>query len=170
MSIDPIDASPYASLAELFGLDAERHAWRAYALCKTRPDLDWFPGGGESMREQRAICAACPVTDACLAAALHNGEKDGIWGGTSAQERRRIRREQNPRPNTAALIVNLLAEEGGTFHGSGGDLADLLGVTRQTVADHVGALEEQGRITVDPPAPRLGRKQIRTITLNRSTT
>ena len=169
MSIDPIDASPYASLAELFGLDAERHAWRAYALCKTRPDLDWFPGRGVSHDAQKTICSLCPVTDACLAAAFNNGEKDGIWGGTSERERRRIRRDRNPRPNHPARIVNFLAEEGGTFHGSAGDLCRAAGVD-PNLSSVVGHLEEQGRITVDPPAPRLRGHTIRTITLNRSTT
>ncbi len=168
MSIDPIDASPYASLAELFGLDAERHAWRAYALCKTRPDLDWFPGRGASFREQKEVCAACPVADACLEAALRNGEKDGIWGGTSERERRRIRRERNPRPNHPARVVNFLAEEGGTFHGSAGDLLRAAGVPEDNTTT-IAALEQQGRITCDPPPPRERGHRIRTITLNRST-
>jgi WhiB family transcriptional regulator, redox-sensing transcriptional regulator len=160
-----IDYSPFAALAELFGVDAQQHAWRAYAACKTRPDLDWFPGKGDWGRHQKAVCATCPVVDACLAHAMKVGEKDGIWGGKSAVERRNMRSAQL---STPARIVALLADEGGAFHGSCRDMGSMLGVSRQAVADHVGTLEAQGRIIVEPPAPRTPGTRIRTITLNGS--
>lgn len=171
MSAEPIEASFYAALADLFGIDGERYAWRAYAACKTRPDLDWFPGRGVPLTEQKKVCASCPVKDACLEAALRNGEKDGVWGGTSERERRAIRREQGikRRMEPAAVIVNHLAELGGTWRGaSARELAAQLGMYQQTAAQAICRLEEEGRITVDPPAPRVGRMPVRTITLNRS--
>lgn len=167
---DAIDHSPFAALAELFGLDAESYAWRAYGLCKAHPELDWFTERGEGQAAQKAVCAACPVIDACLDAALRNGEKDGIWGGTSERERRRIRRERNgPRPNHPARIVEFLAEEGGTFRGSFSGLCREAGLDPNLAVQAVSRLEEQGRITVDPPAPRGRGITVRTITLNRST-
>jgi hypothetical protein len=42
------------------------------------------------VREAQQICAICPVKLACLAYALENGLSDGVWGGTSEHERRRI--------------------------------------------------------------------------------
>ena len=38
------------------------------------------------------VCRECPVIDACHADALDRGERFGIWGGTTPQERRRLRR------------------------------------------------------------------------------
>ena len=38
-------------------------------------------------------CLTCPVSEDCLDYALVH-EKDGYWGGTSAQTRKRIRRER----------------------------------------------------------------------------
>jgi WhiB family redox-sensing transcriptional regulator len=47
-------------------------------------------------REQRAkaICATCPVREACLEFALTNREHDGVWGGATERERRRIVRQR----------------------------------------------------------------------------
>ncbi|MCL4449452.1 MAG: WhiB family transcriptional regulator [Actinobacteria bacterium] len=55
------------------------------------PDL-FFPERGASTREAKAVCRGCIVRGECLEYALKNGERFGIWGGTSERERRRIRR------------------------------------------------------------------------------
>ncbi|MDE0803430.1 MAG: WhiB family transcriptional regulator [Acidimicrobiales bacterium] len=55
------------------------------------PDV-FFPDRGESLAPAQAICAECIVSDECLEYALANGERFGVWGGTSERERRRIRR------------------------------------------------------------------------------
>lgn len=44
------------------------------------------------MEQARAICAGCPVREACLAAGI--AEDHGIWGGLTPRERRVLRREQ----------------------------------------------------------------------------
>ena len=36
------------------------------------------------------VCRRCPHTDACLAWALDTGQDYGIWGGTTAKERRKL--------------------------------------------------------------------------------
>jgi WhiB family redox-sensing transcriptional regulator len=51
----------------------------------TRPDA-------RDMEQARAICAGCPVREACLAAGI--AEDHGIWGGLTPRERRVLRREQ----------------------------------------------------------------------------
>ncbi len=38
----------------------------------------------------RAVCAGCPVQQACLQVALANGEDYGVWGGTTPAERREL--------------------------------------------------------------------------------
>jgi len=44
--------------------------------------------------EAKAICARCPVRDACLAYALDSREMFGIWGGLNEDERRALLRQR----------------------------------------------------------------------------
>lgn len=55
------------------------------------PDI-FFPDRGESLAPAKAICANCIVRDECLEWALDEGERFGVWGGTSERERRKLRR------------------------------------------------------------------------------
>ncbi|MEV5828635.1 WhiB family transcriptional regulator [Spirillospora sp. NPDC052242] len=80
--------------------------WAESASCRSvDPDL-FFPVGKEDVYSVhiapiRQICAACPVAGPCLEWALRTGEPDGIWGGTTPGERRRIRAARGtalPRP------------------------------------------------------------------------
>ena len=68
--------------------------WMDDALCRGVNARLFYPGQGETdvVNEAKAVCAECPVKDACLEYALANGEKFGIWGGLSERERRAIRR------------------------------------------------------------------------------
>jgi WhiB family redox-sensing transcriptional regulator len=66
--------------------------WRTDAACHgVEPDV-FFPerGDAEEMRVAKAIRAGCSVRAACLDYALENHEREGVWGGTAAKERRRI--------------------------------------------------------------------------------
>jgi WhiB family redox-sensing transcriptional regulator len=68
--------------------------WQDYANCLgVDPDL-FFPERGVPTREAKAVCSGCVVREECLEYALANGEKHGIWGGTSERERRGIRRQR----------------------------------------------------------------------------
>ena len=68
-------------------------SWRDDAACRDAdPDL-FFPVGttGPALRhidEAKRICRACPAQTQCLAWALDHGVTDGVWGGTTADERR----------------------------------------------------------------------------------
>lgn len=63
----------------------------AEALCaQVDPEL-FHPEWGEPACEARRICGLCPARVECLRYALDNGERHGIWGGTTPDERRRIR-------------------------------------------------------------------------------
>lgn len=72
--------------------------WAARAACRDADPALFFPftwddhpsRSDDQARAQR-ICQTCPVQPACLAWALRTGEPDGIWGGTTPDERRRIR-------------------------------------------------------------------------------
>ena len=70
--------------------------WREAALCaQTDPEV-FVPPVGSSGEMARRICRQCPVTAECLEVALARpAEGDvGIWGGTSARERRALRAER----------------------------------------------------------------------------
>ncbi|MFI7708054.1 WhiB family transcriptional regulator [Nonomuraea sp. NPDC049480] len=73
--------------------------WAARAACQdTDPSLffpiTWDGHPGHPEERARRICHACPVQAACLDWALSTGEPDGVWGGTTPEERRRIRSRQ----------------------------------------------------------------------------
>jgi WhiB family redox-sensing transcriptional regulator len=69
-------------------------AWRQKAACRgVDPDI-FYPVSEEEAEEARAICRACPVLESCLEWALTNRERDGVWGGATERERRRIIRQR----------------------------------------------------------------------------
>ena len=77
--------------------------WTERAACRDAgvdPEL-FFPlsDAGPALRQvaaAKAVCARCPVTTECLTWALRAGEAAGIWGGTTAEERRLLRRAPLP--------------------------------------------------------------------------
>jgi WhiB family transcriptional regulator, redox-sensing transcriptional regulator len=77
--------------------------WRAASACLTTDPDVFFPvavGTAASKQVSRAlrICQGYPVRQQCLDFAMRSGEKDGIWGGTTPEERIRARRMRNRRP------------------------------------------------------------------------
>ena len=70
--------------------------WRDDAACRdTDPEL-FFPVGstGDAIEETRvaiALCQRCPVREQCLEFAMVTNQRDGIWGGASEEDRRRMR-------------------------------------------------------------------------------
>lgn len=54
----------------------------------------FFPERGEDAAEPKAVCRLCPVRTECLEHALRYREKQGVWGGTSDRDRRRIVRNR----------------------------------------------------------------------------
>ena len=76
--------------------------WRAAGACLSAdPDL-FFPiaTGGAAVRQvtqAQQICAGCGVRQQCLEFAMSTGETYGIWGGTTPEERIRVRRRRRAR-------------------------------------------------------------------------
>ncbi len=69
-------------------------SWRQRAACRgVDPDI-FYPASDEEAEPAKAICAQCPVRQACLEHALATRERDGIWGGATERERRRIVRQR----------------------------------------------------------------------------
>lgn len=85
-------------LASSLALGSADYSWRALSTCRdTDPEL-FFPVGttGQALLQiakAKSVCCQCPVTTECLEFALETNQDTGIWGGTSEEERRQIRRE-----------------------------------------------------------------------------
>lgn len=70
-------------------------SWQDDANCRGLDAEIFFTARDESTSEAKEICHECDVQAECLAFAINNGERFGIWGGLSERERRRIRRRVN---------------------------------------------------------------------------
>jgi WhiB family transcriptional regulator, redox-sensing transcriptional regulator len=68
--------------------------WRKRAACRGIDPEVFFPVTDEDAEEAKAICATCPVREACLEYALAHREREGVWGGATERERRRIIRHR----------------------------------------------------------------------------
>lgn len=66
--------------------------WREQAVCSQVDSDLWFPEKGEWGKSQQArdVCSRCPVINECLEFALTNGEVNGIWGGTTHEQRKEL--------------------------------------------------------------------------------
>lgn len=65
--------------------------WQREALCAETDPEAFYPDKGGTTRPAKAMCARCGVQAECLAYALANDERFGIWGGLSERERRHLR-------------------------------------------------------------------------------
>ncbi len=79
--------------------------WRENTLCaQTDPEV-FFPKKGSSSAEAKRICDVCDVRAQCLAFALANSERFGIWGGLSVRERDRLRKSQAAESRTRSQML-----------------------------------------------------------------
>jgi WhiB family redox-sensing transcriptional regulator len=75
----------------------EHADWRDVAACRdTSPDL-FFPVGTtgpavDQIATAKAVCRQCDVQAECLEYALVTNQDTGVWGGTSEEERKKLRR------------------------------------------------------------------------------
>ncbi len=76
--------------------------WREDAACRGLDTDIFFPDTQEDAEEAKAICAICPVREECLEYALATRQDDGVWGGMTETERRRLRRRLREQARKAA--------------------------------------------------------------------
>ena len=74
-------------------------AWRDRASCQfTGPDLFFHVGSTgdaiEGNKAAKAVCRDCEVRGACLQFALETNQENGVWGGMTEDERRKLRRSK----------------------------------------------------------------------------
>lgn len=98
-------------LASSLALGSADYTWRRSALCRdTDPEL-FFPIGttGQALLQisrAKEVCCECPVKFECLDFAMETNQDTGIWGGTSEEERRQMRREVAARARAARLAAH----------------------------------------------------------------
>jgi len=69
--------------------------WREAAAClETRDEVSFFPDKEDlvGIVKAKAVCSTCPVADECLSWAIETNQADGVWGGHTPKERRKLRR------------------------------------------------------------------------------
>jgi WhiB family redox-sensing transcriptional regulator len=71
-----------------------KQTWRKHAACRGLDPLIFYPATEEEAEIAKDVCAECPVRETCLEHALAVREKEGVWGGATERERRRIIRQR----------------------------------------------------------------------------
>lgn len=71
-------------------------SWRLQAACRGLDPAIFYPSTEDEADAEPAkeVCAQCPIRTACLEHALTRREKDGVWGGATEKERRRMIRQR----------------------------------------------------------------------------
>ncbi len=93
-----------ADISRLPGPNADLWDWQLQSACRAvDPSLFFHPEGergpARSGREAsaKAVCAGCPVLEACRSHALAVREPYGVWGGLSEDDREAIYAGRAPR-------------------------------------------------------------------------
>ena len=68
--------------------------WRRHSACRGLDPAIFFPATDEDAEVAKVVCAECSVQGTCLEFALQGREKEGVWGGATEKERRRILRQR----------------------------------------------------------------------------
>ena len=97
--------------------DDESPSWWDRAACRDAGSKAFY-GERDSFSAQTGppdpeairFCSRCAVSDECLAFALNNNERHGIWGGMTPHQRTSLKRRMgrngiNPGAWTAALLA-----------------------------------------------------------------
>ena len=99
-----------SALATTIALANADYNWRHFAACRdTAPEL-FFPVGttGNALVQidnAKVVCHGCDAQAACLEFALATNQDSGIWGGTSEEERRKLRRAWVARQKASSAAV-----------------------------------------------------------------
>lgn len=64
--------------------------WMRLGKCKDMDPAVFFPSDGVGVQAAQRVCAECDVTAPCLEYALVNKIAEGVWGGASERQRKRL--------------------------------------------------------------------------------
>ncbi|MGH2806655.1 MAG: WhiB family transcriptional regulator [Actinomycetota bacterium] len=89
---------------------ASNEEWQDRAACKRIQVELFFPPAEQEADDAKAICATCEVRQPCLEFAIAAGERFGVWGGLTPQERRSLiaKRRSRARAEAAAEVATSL--------------------------------------------------------------
>jgi WhiB family redox-sensing transcriptional regulator len=91
--------------------------WHTMAECRTVEKSVFFGSSSpeerpaytlSSIREARALCAACPVFNECLNHAIKSREDYGLWAGTTMRQRRELFHQIDAGEITEADVIEAL--------------------------------------------------------------
>jgi WhiB family transcriptional regulator, redox-sensing transcriptional regulator len=68
--------------------------WRRHSACRGLDPEIFYPETDERAEVAKQVCGTCTVQETCLEFALQGREKEGVWGGATEKERRRIIRQR----------------------------------------------------------------------------
>jgi WhiB family redox-sensing transcriptional regulator len=76
--------------------------WWGLAACRNAEAELFFPisataASSSTVQRAKQVCASCPVQPQCLSYALRHRQEQGIWGGLTEDERRRMNRRESRR-------------------------------------------------------------------------
>ncbi|MGI8758671.1 MAG: WhiB family transcriptional regulator [Acidimicrobiales bacterium] len=72
-----------------------KQTWRQHGACRgIDPDIFYPIDDDDEAEGAKEVCAQCQVRQACLEFALATHERDGVWGGATERERRRMIRQR----------------------------------------------------------------------------
>jgi WhiB family redox-sensing transcriptional regulator len=72
----------------------EQYEWMLHSACRGSETKEFFPSNGSGVEAAQRVCRTCPVQHDCLEYALLHRIEQGVWGGASERERRRILRQR----------------------------------------------------------------------------
>lgn len=75
-------------------MPAKEIVWRELGACRGLEPSIFYPDDDDDALDAKEVCAECGVRVACLEFALQAREKQGVWGGATERERRRIIRQR----------------------------------------------------------------------------
>ena len=83
----PGNGEPLTFLEEL----VHRPYWQRSGACRGENVEAFVPSVGGNFNRARELCRGCTVRSECLSFALADEDVVGMWGGTTAPERRQMR-------------------------------------------------------------------------------
>jgi WhiB family redox-sensing transcriptional regulator len=93
--------------------DLKDTTWMARGRCRDVPPEMMFPHDGAGVSLAKRLCTGCPVRARCLEYALACRIDEGVWGGASQRERRRILQQRRRRPAMTSFAEDPAAEQYG---------------------------------------------------------
>lgn len=80
---------------------SESWDWQMEGACRDvdgalffHPDNERGEARERRVAEAKRVCGGCAVRQMCLSHALEVGERHGVWGGLTEEERRNLRRRR----------------------------------------------------------------------------